>query len=93
MHKTKVITSIFNSLHPKAVQSPLNVFWISRPFKQIFLIRNHKWWDYSLQKVRVTDTRHCTESERININLQVVNYWLLEMKSLNYEEVFFVELK
>ena len=93
MHKTKVITSIFNSLHPKAVQSPLNVFWISGPFKQIFLIRNHKWWDYSLQKVRVTDTRHCTESERININLQVVNYWLLEPKSLNYEEVFFVELK
>ena len=58
-----------------------------------FLIRNHKWWDYSLQKVRVTDTRHCTESERININLQVVNYRLLELKSLNYEEVFFVELK
>ena len=92
MHKTKVITSIFNSLHPKAVQSPLNVFWISGPFKQIFLIRNHKWWDYSLQKVRVTDTRHCTESEKININLQVVNYRSLELKSLNYEEVFFVEL-
>ena len=93
MHKTKVITSIFNSFHPKPVQSPLNIFWISGPFKQIFLIWNHKWRDYSLQKVRVTDTRHCTESERININLQVVNYWLLEMKSLNYEEVFFVELK
>ena len=26
--------------------------------------------------MRVTDTRHCTESERININLQVVNSWL-----------------
>ena len=93
MYKTKIITSIFNSLHPKAVQSPLNIFWISGLFKHFFLIWNHKWRDYRLEKVRVTDTRHCTESERININLQVVNYWLLEMKSLNYEEVFFVELK
>ena len=55
------------------------------------MIRNHKWPDYGLQKVKVTDTRHYTESERFNINLQVANYWLLEMKSLNYEEVFFVE--
>ena len=43
--------------------------------------------------MRVTDTRHCTESEKININLQVVNYRSLELESLNYEEVFFVELK
>ena len=57
------------------------------------MIWNHKWRDYGLQKVKVTDTRHYTESERFNINLQVANYWLLEMKSLNYEEVFFVELK
>ena len=47
--------------------------------------------DYGLQKVKVIDTRHYTESERFNIKLQVANYWLVEMRSLNYEEVFFVE--
>ena len=55
------------------------------------MIRNHKWRDYGLQKVKVTDTRHYTESERFNIKLQVANYWLLEMKSLKYFVEFLCE--
>ena len=55
------------------------------------MIWNHKWRDYGLQKVKVTDTRHYTESERFNIKLQVANYWLLEMKSLKYFVEFLCE--
>ena len=38
MYKTKQFTLIFNSLHPKTVQSPLIIFWTSGPFKY-FLTR------------------------------------------------------
>ena len=38
MHKTKVVYLNFYSLHPKIVQSPLIIFWISGPFKY-FLTR------------------------------------------------------
>ena len=38
MYKTKQFTLIFNSLHPKTVQSPLIIFWTSGPFKY-FLAR------------------------------------------------------
>ena len=40
MHKTKQFTLIFNSLHPKTVQSPLIIFWIPGPFKYFLTRRN-----------------------------------------------------
>ena len=41
--------------------------------------------------MKVTNTRHCPESEEISIDLQVVDHRSLELKSLNYTEVFFVK--
>ena len=40
MYKTKQFTLIFNSLHPKTVQSPLIIFWTSGPFKYFLTRRN-----------------------------------------------------
>ena len=41
--------------------------------------------------MKVTNTRHCPESEEISIDLQVGDHRSLELKSLNYTKVFFVE--
>ena len=38
--KQKWFTLIFNSLHPKTVQSPLIIFWTSGPFKYFLTRRN-----------------------------------------------------
>ena len=43
-----------------------------------------------IQKMKVTN---CPESEEISIDLQVGDHRSLELKSLNYTKVFFVESK
>ena len=49
------------------------------------MIQIYKERDYRLQKVRVT---HCTESERFDIKLLVVELWVIGGE---ISEVFFVE--
>ena len=57
-----------------------------RLFKCFQLIWNHKYRHY-IQKVKVTDKTHYTESERFDIKLQVANYWRWNLWSI------FVEFK
>ena len=60
----------------------LSIFWRDEIDKLSQVVR------LKIQKMKVTN---CPESEEISIDLQVVDHWSLELKSLNYTEVFFVK--
>ena len=62
----------------------LSIFWRDEIDKLSQVVR------LKIQKMKVTN---CPESEEISIVLQVGDHRSLELKSLNYTKVFFVESK
>ena len=62
----------------------LSIFWRDEIDKLSQVVR------LKIQKMKVTN---CPESEEISIDLQVGDHRSLELKSLNYTKVFFVESK
>ena len=77
MYKTKnKFTLIFNSLHPKTVQSPLIIFWTSGPFKY-FLTRRFLTSENITNKSESCRSIFC----RIEVNFMKFNILLYEKVS------------